>query len=476
MQQSGSSGSFLRVEGVNLDSFVYDTGDLSTTRGGSLLLLHGVDQIAQKFQDELEVVSTGASVGLFAVQDGYDASSVRNDVEDHLRLHSKLGHATWVVDIAQLQGKDFIAAREQLVAKNRWRQMQQPSLVVPKWNHDPGTLQPCTVERRRPATADDSTRGVAVSPSVLVRREFGRAEKQHFFRRLAPQSARSMRFVNDFDALTADPDRGNLHHKMAVLFIDGNDFGRTQDAVIRRGTDQLRSQRLWDLKLKRFHQAFLRSLLQEMKSDPDGWTTTGGEYRIEVLLWGGDDILLVVPAWHGWWTLGFFFQQAAAWTIDGHNLTHKAGLIFCHHKAPIQRISRLADVLAHCAKLDGIKNRAAYHVFESFDNAGGKLETVRQALVPAGTSTDGLVLDGASMLRAQQTFASVKPLIPRRRLTMLVQALRTGTKDRADALRAELETILDSQAGVRSELEACFGSSPSGLLWIHLIELWDYLA
>ena len=36
---------YLRVEGVNLAHFVYDTQDLSTVRGGSLLLLRAVDEV-----------------------------------------------------------------------------------------------------------------------------------------------------------------------------------------------------------------------------------------------------------------------------------------------------------------------------------------------------------------------------------------------------------------------------------------------
>ena len=62
---------YLRVEGVNLAHFVYDTQDLSTVRGGSLLLLLAVDEVCQQVQTaRLVPISTGASIGLFQ----YDAA------------------------------------------------------------------------------------------------------------------------------------------------------------------------------------------------------------------------------------------------------------------------------------------------------------------------------------------------------------------------------------------------------------------
>jgi len=36
---------YLRIEAVNLSHFINDTNDLSTTRGGSLLLLEAMDKV-----------------------------------------------------------------------------------------------------------------------------------------------------------------------------------------------------------------------------------------------------------------------------------------------------------------------------------------------------------------------------------------------------------------------------------------------
>jgi hypothetical protein len=48
--------------------------------------------------------------------------------------------------------------------------------------------------------------------------------------------------------------------------------------------------------------------------------------RFETLLWGGDELVWVVPAWQGWWTLDFFFRKARRWEYNNIPLKHAAGL------------------------------------------------------------------------------------------------------------------------------------------------------
>jgi hypothetical protein len=57
---------YLRLEGVNLANFVYDTQDLSTVRGGSLILLDGVKWLEAHAKtvsgvSKFQRISTGAS-------------------------------------------------------------------------------------------------------------------------------------------------------------------------------------------------------------------------------------------------------------------------------------------------------------------------------------------------------------------------------------------------------------------------------
>ncbi len=58
---------YLRIEGVNLSNFVYDTQDLSTIRGGGLILLDSIDKLKENFKGILDPISTGASSGLFEI-------------------------------------------------------------------------------------------------------------------------------------------------------------------------------------------------------------------------------------------------------------------------------------------------------------------------------------------------------------------------------------------------------------------------
>ena len=53
---------YFRVEAVNLYNTIFDTNDISTTRGGSFLLLNAVERL--KELDRLEPISIGASAGL----------------------------------------------------------------------------------------------------------------------------------------------------------------------------------------------------------------------------------------------------------------------------------------------------------------------------------------------------------------------------------------------------------------------------
>ena len=82
----------LRVEGVNLRSVIWDTDDLSTRRGGGLMLLNAVAQLRDQFSAlDLKSVATGASIGLFTfTADAASAEKVRSAVEDHFRRHGSL--------------------------------------------------------------------------------------------------------------------------------------------------------------------------------------------------------------------------------------------------------------------------------------------------------------------------------------------------------------------------------------------------
>ena len=97
---------FLRLEGVNLTNFVYDTADLSTIRGGGLLLMHVAQRILAEPWPELQgsesmKATTGASTLLLEakLQNAAAAVTLRDRVADFLRRDPHLRHATFVVDV-----------------------------------------------------------------------------------------------------------------------------------------------------------------------------------------------------------------------------------------------------------------------------------------------------------------------------------------------------------------------------------------
>ena len=75
----------LRIEAVNLASFVSDNADLSTVRGGGLLLLEAIRSVAECCWQgaKLQTISVGASMGLFQFA-ADDDQPLRSEVEQFL--------------------------------------------------------------------------------------------------------------------------------------------------------------------------------------------------------------------------------------------------------------------------------------------------------------------------------------------------------------------------------------------------------
>jgi hypothetical protein len=175
----------------------------------------------------------------------------------------------------------------------------------------------------------------------------------------------------------------------------------------------------------------------------------------------------VVPAWKGWWTLGRFYEIARKWEFPkGKPLTLASGLVFCHHKAPIHRITRLAKTLGDLSKYDRGRNLVAYQILESFDHAGVDINEFRAKRCPAGIKPLNLIIDGNAMLSAMAPVSELKAVLPKRQLQHLVCDLYEGTLP-ANNLWDGLD---DS---VQDRIRSCFGESNA--VWLHLLDLWDYI-
>ncbi len=470
---------YLRIEAVNLANFVYDTQDLSTIRGGSLLLRDAVARRIQQRFENLKEVSVGASAGLFRfdIEDapsnghGKKAIELRQEVSRWLTEDPSLCHATFVVDVSKAP-RSFVLARERLIAQNRFRQMQQPSLIVPTMESSARIA--CELDSQRPGVIQDRVGEADVwySQSTYVRRKFGRDQKRDFYEQEAgvdwghyKEGDRPV--VWDFEELTGDASKGNLHHKMALIYLDGNGFGQIQNEICTTEA----SQKEFDRVIREYRRGLLLSLINGIKHQPD-WMTPADRYRIETLLWGGDEIIWVVPAWKGWDILSFFFEHTKEWNFNQRPLTHAAGLVFAGKSSPIYRVKALAEKLAGLAKEKSRDaNFLAYQVLESFDYVDediSRLLTTRFPMIQKPElATDWALSPGqmadltteVSVLRQDELFSKSK-----------LHQLARGTSTQIEEIEKEFPS-----SGIVGGAIVSLKSKLGKLRWQHVAELWDYL-
>ena len=516
----------LRIEGVNHAWFISDTDDLSTVRGGGLLILRvtavnndGIldsTQLPLGFIPGIAEVSTGASAGLyeFAAMCDQVAATYVDNLKSRFKTHPDYRHAVIVAD-AVVADASFEVDRESLIALNRWQQMATPTFA-PDQAASTAT-RACAYDGVRPATSMvvRATGKVDVSESTKARFDFGREEKKRrFYEITAPPpngQAAWGDFTNDFNELSTLSRMDGLSGKIAVIYADGNDFGKVQrDAA---GTpDGLKG---WDQALKKFRQEFLSRVLMTMQdslaphNEPDQWhfsrstENDNPRKRIEVLMWGGDEFLLVVPAWQGWALVNDFL--AHPFTYRQQRMTHSLGVVFCHNNTPIRQVSSLAHSLSDFAKRTGKerpldtrfegKDLIAYQILESFDHVGGDVARFMETRVGADNAPDLLLTEDAAA-SLPKLFSKITSIVPRRKAHQLAQAAVSeacgGQKDRIalewkalgrSAGRPAQELIHQLDLAIRgqspSPVNDTKGTSiqePSPATLVHLVELWDYAA
>lgn len=327
---------------------------------------------------------------------------------------------------------DILAA---LFSKLRIRQMQAlrlspPPIVTPL---PPASKAFCALTlRQRPATPGAEVRGQPASISAAERRTNGRRQKQWFYEaqlRRSKEAARALSdvaaeqrlndvltrlqstdldFAQDFEAIVANPPDDtmapNVRNKFAVLFMDGNNFGacRTSSANVDRGNgyDNNASHaayRDFCLALERNGGLIVAGLVDWMLNQGEwflGTSDTGERYlRFETLLFGGDDICFVFPAW-GAFALMARLQEilaALAAPVAGNRqpLTFKAGMVIADRKSPIRDLRHVAEELAVAAKKTaGDRNVVQVAVLEGLDRAELDPSVLRSELF--GKVPDGI--------------------------------------------------------------------------------------
>ncbi len=502
---------YLRVDAVNLAHFVNDTHDISTMRGGSYILLAAIEKLKDKFKGRIQPVSTAASQGIFSFDcpEGEDACPEKFRQEILAFLHEETqGHATFVVAVEK-SIDDFPLLLEKLEAQVHRLQWRFPTVAVPAF---PPTDQECYLDGWRPGIepyrADPQVKNARVSACTQFRREEGRKLKHKLFHELlGEEKYKDSLTARDLEQLARDSSRGNLNGKIAYIYIDGNSFGGIRRKLCKTRETREEFDRLIQ---DGFRKPFLKSLLQNADNDPAYQTKDDAgrdALRIEILLWGGDEMVLVVPAWKGLEVLQLFYQMAASLSFEGMSLSHRAAVIFCHQNMPILQIRQVAESLLLLAKNDIKKDLAQlclqdpayreyesgrkdelvslacdhhgdifhYLVLESVDVLGGSLDAFLQKKY-RGVASPALMVHGSELPEMLATIQMLKADLAFGNVFEVAQNMQAGD-GRPDAQAVErMETLVppERREVVKAALESLTGNHPER--WYTLVDLWDYVA
>lgn len=514
----------LRVEGINLSHSIGDTEDLATRRGGGWLLLKAMDSIAKKFDGRLTTISTGASIGVFEVTQHGDTTALLNDVTGFLSQDPLFEHGCFVAS-APPPGEMALCV-EAAMNQTRWQQLQ--TLSFPTVGLTEGLKGPCEVDEVRPAIDTMTYRGKqgsSVSASVKARRSEGMELKQ-----LLPGEVQAMLhesgawprcdFANDFEfiakGLPASIHPRTLDGKLAIFHVDGDKFSRFS----RHGNAiELHA---WDTFIRGGNAEFLRALLMATR-DQVHWQTSSdhlaangqiqvrkGALRLETLLWGGDELRFAVPGWCSLELAAHFFEQVKSKTFalpkppnggraKTSELSYSAGLVLCHHQAPISRIVALSEALVEFGKRDApTQNSLHWITLESFDQAGGDLDAYLRLRFPepaarAVVSWANLGLSTSALNALRQHLPALKAELPRSAATRALRLLASGegiVNGKVHPLLARSYAMIDKAVGVNQRFTALWqalhhdparqtwqAAEPAMAdlcTWVKLIELWDY--
>lgn len=547
---------FLQVEAVNIYATLFDTGQLSVIRGGSFLLALAMSEIPVRFRDDLERLSSGASVGLYRIKGQADPATIEGRVVDWLRDDPRFGLFTFVV--ARCAAAELQTAKAVLAAKVRREQLRQLTGVPDRVAGD-AARQPCALTGKRSCVpGQDPPRQLgdqrcSLSTSVAQRWKQGEQLKTGLYLQtlaaattITPQRLERIAGVGyapDFERLADSPSFRCLNHKMAVIYLDGNGFGAIQRRHVKTPADQI----AFDDRIQGYRAEFLATLLEalidrrvaqvpllETHCTPE--QNPGLALRLETLLWGGDEMTLVVPAWLGFDVLQLFYHFAANWRFK-EPLTHAGGIVFCHAHTPIARMRQLAQTLADDVKAwmqasHSQGNFFDYMVLESIDYpveaslepfwahryggvaarrtplrapadwfgagraAAGRLlggtglgrgQVFRLARRIAGTPPDGIDFDLFGGVVGALPGGTPWPEAPDRdpatrsafeRMEQRLLALAQEQRPAADpgAAVQPLPTVIEDLQYLAEELGIRTDDpADRAWLWLHLTELWDYL-
>jgi hypothetical protein len=468
----------IKIEAINIDAFVNSSQNLSVIRGGGLKLLNAPEGFktwleGQFGKDNVKTITKGASKAVFRLQTSRAWESIEQEAREWLLDYSP--YAT--IALAEVSGdrQEFFAADETLTTDIRRRQMRSFSFAG--LTEMQGS-EVCAWDRVRPAHVriDDPDGGtVPVSSQAAALRKYGLDGKKGFFHREAELPG-EWEYTWDMNQLSHCKPAGILHHKVAVFYADGNSFTKHLRKALDKSKRDEQEKLIHDFDIfyKEKRKKFLQQLLSSTASR---WQTAEGKRRIELLLWGGDELMLIVPAWCGWETAELFCQvMKDAVFPGGKALKHGMGLIFAHHKAPIHALTKLVHDLADEAKKDDRDHsRISYLALESFDHVGEDLDRFREMRCPDPSVQKALVLsaENGALGRLRETLHKLQAKeFPRRKVYQA--ALGLSRRKPWTEISKDIIPFLEPWKGLLDEWRILTGENEEAA-WYHLADLWDYL-
>lgn len=472
----------LRFQAADFSNTVFDMPKLSAIRGASLAYLYSPKLVGKILRDvtgpETEEIYTGASQGAWRLDcDKATALRAMEAVRQALtKDHSETGphsHLSYTVSLAEGSDAKALAVAEGLNETARYQGTGYPLPVfdMSVSGYDEGG------DRTRPAHKDKP------SSARKAREEFGRDQWQKFYEAILHKNP-SHGFTEDFDKMVASPpafEAVSPGSKTAVFYADGNKLGAARDAALAQGMEKLNdfSKTLRTLQVRLLGK--IVDWLEKGATDKDRpkHFISEDRFRFETLLWGGDEVLFVMPSWLALEFANNFFEWTQGWDVGGEkDVTFSAGLVIANHKTPIRQTTKLAKELAELNKLGGGNSSAIQiEIFESISVPDTDLGTYRKRLYPGTHDGDRDALDKALAIPGVNLDAvltkigelkhdeNVKKRLPKSQLyNMLRKDASTCRSDRDD---------IDGSAKIAFEEWKRRAGSGTKLEWSDIIILGD---
>lgn len=411
-------------------------------------------ELEARFPKQITPATLGGSFGIWRVtapaKDLAEAlpkirAALATDAAEHLGFG--------LVAVAD-DGKGFSHQRKRLRAALQHARLTEVRLPYPDLNDVETGAEAgvCPVDFLRPIGKDtgrkiDKNTRRHTSRAVFARRDFGMKAKQTLIaeetllERLsdAAKAAKArtgwpmaMQIASISESNADHPLlKTNLHDKICVISLDGNGFGKIQDFALAHTADELKTQKVFDETLKRFRGELVSDVFdliisqgcegapceEEVETRIELRKQQAKVIRFELLLWGGDEIMFIVPARVGWRVMekigasvGKMQFDPAALGLGQVNLsdtdkkrlqkvTFSVGAVFCHQTAPIARVKRLADNL--CDHIKTLKKS------ETGDGRNGKADTL--FMVEVLESFDHIGMDLNAHLAKRMPYSPGKP-------------------------------------------------------------------